>query len=535
MKDSLEPILEAMLINQDDNSKNVEKLLETIVVQNEENNPEKLLETQIIQNDENTEKIVDAIKNPPGMSISISGVNKVTYKGEKGDKGDKGDTGPQGKQGIQGPKGDKGENGKDGAQGPQGIQGPQGPMGMPGRDGLDGRDGVDGAQGPRGERGLPGKNAKEISKEEIKKVIKEVNKDQNLAWSTNGAVKSITAGSGIVVDNTDALNPIISASGGAGLGDVVGPASAVDSNFASFDTTTGKLIKDSGSKASDFATAGHNHTGVYAPALGADDNYVTDAEKAALHSHSNKTALDNVSGTNTGDQTSIVGITGTKAQFDTAVTDGNFMYVGDAPTSHTHALSEITDSTSEALGVGTLELGHASDTTISRVSAGVVAVEGKNIALNGTGETLTTGTIELGAASDTTLSRSAAGVIAVEGVVIPSVSSTNTLTNKRITKRVGTTTSSATPTINTDNYDMYTLTAQTADITSFTTNLSGTPADGQTLWIAITGTAARAITWGSSFEASTVALPTTTVSTNRLDVGFVWNSVTSKWRCVASA
>ena len=42
----------------------------------------------------------------------------------------------------------------------------------------------------------------------------------------------------------------------------------------------------------------------------------------------------NLSGTNTGDQTSIVGITGTKAQFDTAVTDGNILYVGDAPTAH---------------------------------------------------------------------------------------------------------------------------------------------------------------------------------------------------------
>jgi hypothetical protein len=143
--------------------------------------------------------------------------------------------------------------------------------------------------------------------------------------------------------------------------------------------------------------------------------------------------------------------------------------------------------------------------------------------------------IELGHATDTTITRSAAGVIAVEGVVIPSISSTNTLTNKRITKRVGTTTSSATPTINTDNVDYYSLTAQTADITSFTTNLSGTPTDGQTLWISITGTAARAITWGTSFEASTVALPTTTVTTNRLDVGFVWNAATSKWRCIASA
>lgn len=152
----------------------------------------------------------------------------------------------------------------------------------------------------------------------------------------------------------------------------------------------------------------------------------------------------------------------------------------------------------------------------------------------GTGDSPQFTGIELGHATDTSITRSSAGVIAVEGVVIPSISSTNTLTNKRVTPRTGTTTSSATPTINTDNVDFYSLTAQAADITSFTTNLSGTPTDGQKLWIAITGTAARAITWGASFEASTVALPTTTVSTNRLDVGFVWNTVTSKWRCVAT-
>jgi hypothetical protein len=118
---------------------------------------------------------------------------------------------------------------------------------------------------------------------------------------------------------------------------------------------------------------------------------------------------------------------------------------------------------------------------------------------------------------------------------IVGISDTQTLTNKRITPRVSTTTSSATPTINTDTTDQYGLTAQAVDITSFTTNLSGTPTDGQKLWIYIVGTAARAITWGASFEASTVALPTTTVTTNRLDVGFVWNAATSKWRCVAVA
>lgn len=185
-------------------------------------------------------------------------------------------------------------------------------------------------------------------------------------------------------------------------------------------------------------------------------------------------------GTNSGDQASIVGITGTKAQFDTANTDGNFSYVGNtlvadhiggnwkvfytngsgvivelalgasgeflksngaaaAPTFASPAgggdalvanplsqfaattslqlkgvlsdetgsgalvfatspalvtpdlgtpsaavltnatglpLASVLDSTTEALGVGSLELGHASDTTLSRASAGNLNVEG---------------------------------------------------------------------------------------------------------------------------------------------------------------
>ena len=115
-----------------------------------------------------------------------------------------------------------------------------------------------------------------------------------------------------------------------------------------------------------------------------------------------------------------------------------------------------------------------------------------------------------------------------------SLTDTQTLTNKRITNRVTSETSSATPTINTDTTDHYILTAQAADITSFTTNLSGTPTSGQKLMISITGTAARAITWGASFENGPVALPTTTVTTTRLDVFFIWNVTTSKWRCMAS-
>lgn len=115
---------------------------------------------------------------------------------------------------------------------------------------------------------------------------------------------------------------------------------------------------------------------------------------------------------------------------------------------------------------------------------------------------------------------------------------TTTLTNKRITKRVTTTNApGATPTMNTDNNDMYVFTGLNAAITSMTTNLSGTPVNGDMLRVAFTdnGTA-RAITWGASFEASgTVALPTTTVISTRLDVVFAWNATTSKWRCVGVA
>jgi len=112
---------------------------------------------------------------------------------------------------------------------------------------------------------------------------------------------------------------------------------------------------------------------------------------------------------------------------------------------------------------------------------------------------------------------------------------TDTLTNKRVSKRITSITSNANPTINTDNCDVVTITAQAAAIASMTTNLSGTPTNFQTLVIGIKddGTA-RAITWGASFEAKGTALPTTTFISKVLTVGFIYDTVTSKWGCVAS-
>jgi ribosomal protein L24 len=56
-------------------------------------------------------------------------------------------------------------------------------------------------------------------------------------------------------------------------------------------------------------------------------------------------------------------------------------------------ISGLTSSTSAALGLGSIELGHASDTTIARGSAGVVTIEGVNIVTTSSTDTLTNKTL----------------------------------------------------------------------------------------------------------------------------------------------
>jgi len=151
-----------------------------------------------------------------------------------------------------------------------------------------------------------------------------------------------------------------------------------------------------------------------------------------------------------------------------------------------------------------------------------------------TSSVVSLGTIELGAATDTTLSRSAAGVLSVEGVVVDTVSAANTLTNKRITRRIGTTTSTATPSIDCGLYDQYNITALAVAITGVT--VTGTPTDGQELIVRIKGDATpRTITWGASFSTSGLGtlLATTAASKTHL-VRFLYDTVAVKWICVQS-
>lgn len=117
--------------------------------------------------------------------------------------------------------------------------------------------------------------------------------------------------------------------------------------------------------------------------------------------------------------------------------------------------------------------------------------------------------------------------------VLPSANIAATLTSKRITPRIGTTASSATPTPDGDANDQYNVTAL-AEAAAFGAP-SGTPTDGQKLIIRIkdNGTA-RALTWNAIYQDSAdLPLPTTTVISQTMYLGFIYNSAATKWDLVA--
>ena len=94
-------------------------------------------------------------------------------------------------------------------------------------------------------------------------------------------------------------------------------------------------------------------------------------------------------------------------------------------------VSGISASTSDAIGVGTIELGHATDTTLARASSGVVTIEGVNVVTTSSTDTLSNKSISL--ATNTVTATLAELNTAVSDADVASIAGSEILTNKTLT------------------------------------------------------------------------------------------------------
>jgi len=120
---------------------------------------------------------------------------------------------------------------------------------------------------------------------------------------------------------------------------------------------------------------------------------------------------------------------------------------------------------------------------------------------------------------------------------ITTIAATQTLTNKRVNPRLVTAASYTTDTgtsLTVANCDQFEVTAQ-AGALKFN-NPGGTPVGGNKLIIRIKddGTA-RALTYDTQFRGIGLTLPTTTVISKTLYMGFIFNATDTKWDLVAVA
>ncbi len=110
-----------------------------------------------------------------------------------------------------------------------------------------------------------------------------------------------------------------------------------------------------------------------------------------------------------------------------------------------------------------------------------------------------------------------------------------TLTNKRKQPRVYTATNNASLTPEIDTYDIFHLTAMSAN-TTINNKSTSTPADGELMEFRFLDNAtARTLTWGTDYVAKAgIALPSTTVLSKNKVLLFEWNANLSKWNLLAS-
>ena len=161
--------------------------------------------------------------------------------------------------------------------------------------------------------------------------------------------------------DADAWSAVLSIA--AGNGDVVGPASAVDSNFAAFDSTTGKLIKDALVSAASFATAaqgaladsasqpGHTHTASDVTDFDTEVSNNTDVAANTAARHDAVTVSDSaeIDFTLTGQNITAAIVTGSidETKLDASTNASLDLADSASQPGHTHTASDVTDFDTE--------------------------------------------------------------------------------------------------------------------------------------------------------------------------------------------
>lgn len=178
-------------------------------------------------------------------------------------------------------------------------------------------------------------------------------------------------------------------------------------------------------------------------------------------------------------------------------------------------VSGITASTSTALGVGSIELGHASDTTIARSGAGAITVEGVQVLLSGAALGTPASGVLTGCTGAPLISPKAGSMSSGTASVYPGSDGSNTGTRVH-------------------NFEL-TISGNSQTMTFQAPQ--GTPTAGDTLFVSIytTGSSnAVDFTTSTAYRVVGVTSPTTITASKLTIIGFKYNGGLSKWIMIAT-
>lgn len=187
-----------------------------------------------------------------------------------------------------------------------------------------------------------------------------------------GAIEEITLGTNLTLDGTT-LNA--GSGGSVNWGGIGGTLSSQTDLQTALD---GKINANAPITAGTHTKITYDINGLVTGGADATTADIADSTNKRYVTDTDLTKLSNTSGTNTGDQTSIVGITGTKAEFDTALTDGTFAYASDLTskldTSLTNTYIYVGNASNIATGVAVTGAVTISNTGVTSITDNAVTL-----------------------------------------------------------------------------------------------------------------------------------------------------------------